>query len=80
MTSPAELHMVPEVGVDHGEKLRSGGRLVGAGLEPPVGPDKNSRALHANNPGVELPEEGNESSRPHEHETISPLFTIFTMF
>ena len=49
--------MVPEVGVDHGEKLRAmalaAGRMVGGGLEP-----------SADSAGTRRPE---AVSNPHDH-------------
>ena len=60
--------MVPEVGFDHGEKLRpialAAGRMVGGGLEPSAGSDVSSCALRTSNPGVEC---RRWDSNPHDH-------------
>ena len=77
--------MVPEVGVDHGEKQRpialAAGRMVGGGLEPSAGSDVSSCALRTSNPGTKMPEVGFEPGPPYGERILSPqsreLLTLF---
>ena len=58
--------MVPEVGVEHGEKQRptvlAARRMGGGGLEPSADSDVRRRPLGAVNPGFECRRRG---SNPH---------------
>ena len=69
--------MVPEVGVDHGEKQRpmalAAGWMGGGGLEPSADSDVSSCALRTSNPGVEMPEVGIEPTRLYRQGIISPV-------
>ena len=60
--------MVPEAGVDHGEKqrllARAAGRMVGGGSEPSADSDVSSCAKRMSNPGDEC---RRWDSNPHDH-------------
>ena len=68
--------MVPEVGVDLGEKQRlmapAAGRMVGGGREPSAVSDETRRPKAARNPGVEMPEAGVEPARVYTQGILSP--------